>query len=256
MGLMSSLCDAEDEGELTPRQQAVLSAVRRSKQSLEDADLRQVAAELRSMSDEQVAGFVANVKGILHEMEFVRLENSDGDSVNASMHDATNHPGTDVRFVDEVTGASWESQLKATDSSAYARDWIEQHEGGSILVTSELAQRIGLPSSGIANDQLEMQVEDFVDRAMSSQDPGAVFECVPALGGLAVCSVVWELVGRCRRGEISRGQFASMAVRSIGRKGARFALVGWLLGLPLVGQAVGVALVARALHALGIWWRS
>ena len=45
------------------------------------------------MSDEQLVGVVSNVKGILHEMEYVRLENTDGDSISAAMFPDTNHKG-------------------------------------------------------------------------------------------------------------------------------------------------------------------
>ena len=34
---------------------------------------------------------------------------------------------TDVQLVDTDTGETWEVQLKATDSSAYAHEWIDSH---------------------------------------------------------------------------------------------------------------------------------
>ena len=33
------------------------------------------------MDEDSIGGIVSNVKGILHEMEWVAMENSDGDSV-------------------------------------------------------------------------------------------------------------------------------------------------------------------------------
>src|SRR5688500_4011172 len=58
---------------------------------------------LAGMDDGQILGVVNNTKGVLHEMEFVRIENEDGDSVHASLYAATNHPGTDVEFHDVQT---------------------------------------------------------------------------------------------------------------------------------------------------------
>ena len=117
---------------------AILAALRRSNPVLENAPLPEVQDYLRSLNEEQVPGLISNVKGILHEMEFVRVENDDGDSVYASFFDATNHPDTDIQLLDRSTGETWEAQLKATDNAAYVTDWIEQHPSGEILVTDEL----------------------------------------------------------------------------------------------------------------------
>ncbi len=43
--------------------------------------------------------------------------------------------------------------------------WIEQHPDGEIVVTEELADKMGIESSGIENAQVTTQVEDFVDGA-------------------------------------------------------------------------------------------
>ena len=131
---------------LTDTDQAVLAALRRSSTDLHDAGPEEVSAYLRGLDEDALPGIVSNTKGILHEMQFVELENEDGDSVYASIFDATNHPGTDVQFIDTDTGQTWEVQLKATDSAAYANDWIEAHPDGEILVTSELADRTDLDS--------------------------------------------------------------------------------------------------------------
>ena len=128
----------DETGVLEEGDHAVLAALRRSNSVLEDAPLREIQDYLRGLDEDQLPGLVSNVKGILHEMEFVRVENEDGDSVYASFFDATNHPDTDIQLLDRSTGETWEAQLKATDEASYVTDWIERHPGGEILVTDEL----------------------------------------------------------------------------------------------------------------------
>lgn len=155
---------------LSETDEAVMAALRRSTNSLHDATPEEISTYLRGLNDDALPGIVSNTKGILHEMQFVALENEDGDSVYASIFADTNHPGTDVQFIDTDSGATWEVQLKATDSSAYAHDWIDAHADGEILVTSELADRTGLQSSGFSNDELTHNVDSFVDKMIEDDE--------------------------------------------------------------------------------------
>ena len=141
-----------DPSELSEENLMVLSALERATPSLQGVPIEEVRNYLASMNEDQISGIVSNVKGILHEMEFVRLENEDGDNVYAAMYESTNHPGFDVYLVDNNTGESWDIQLKATDSESYVEDWIETHPDGEILVTEELASEMGIGSSGLSNE--------------------------------------------------------------------------------------------------------
>ena len=183
---LSTIALTDDAGALSEGDHAILAALRRSNSVLENAPLPEVRDYLRSLDEDQVPGLISNVKGILHEMEFVRVENDDGDSVYASFFDATNHPDTDIQLLDRATGETWEAQLKATDNAAYVTDWIEQHPGGEILVTDELAQRMDLSTSGQSNGELTSSVEDFVDRMVAADDADDFWDYFPALG--AACS--------------------------------------------------------------------
>ena len=133
------------------------------------------------MNEDQLGGLVSNVKGVLHEMEFVRIENDNGDSVHAAMFEATNHPGTDVYFVDTGSGEIWEAQLKATDNESYVQDWIDGHADGEILITEELADEMGLPSSGLSNEQLTADVESFVDKMLTTGNSADMWDFLPGL---------------------------------------------------------------------------
>jgi len=252
---LSAVALTDDPGDLSEGDHAILAALRRSNLMLENAPLAEIQEYLRGFDEDQSPGLVSNVKGILHEMEFVRLENEDGDSVFASFFDATNHPGTDVQFLDRSTGETWEAQLKATNDASYVSDWIDDHPGGQILVTDELAQRMDLPTSGQSNDELTTDVEDFVDKMVSADDADDFWDYFPALSVASVGIVVWELWQRHQRGEINWEAFKRLAARTTGLKIAKIGVIGLLLSIPVVGQVTGAVLVARLLlGAKAVWY--
>ncbi len=251
---LSAVALTDDAAALEDRDYAVLAALRRSNSVLENAPLPEVQGYLRGLDDDQVPGLVSNVKGILHEMEFVRVENEDGDSVYASFFDATNHPDTDVQFIDESTGEAWEAQLKATDDASYVTDWIDRHPGGEILVTDEIARRMDLPTSGQSNDQLTTDVEDFVDKMAEADDADTFWDYFPALSIASMSVVVWELWQRHRRGEINWEAFKRLTARATGLKLAKIGIIGLLLSIPVVGQATGAVLVAKLLLSAKATW--
>jgi len=252
---LSTIALTGDAAALSEGDHAILAALRRSNSVLENAPLPEVQDYLRSLDEEQVPGLISNVKGILHEMEFVRVENDDGDSIYASFFDATNHPDTDIQLLDRSTGETWEAQLKATDNAAYVTDWIERHPGGEILVTDELAQRMDLPTSGQSNGELTSSVEDFVDRMVAADDADDFWDYFPALGAASVGLVVWELWRRHQRGEITWDAFKRHAARATGLKLAKIGTIGLLLSIPVVGQATGAVLVAKLLLSAKATWR-
>lgn len=251
---LSTVALTDEASDLEEGDHAVLAALRRSNSVLENAPLPEIQDYLQRLDEDQIPGLVSNVKGILHEMEFVRVENEDGDSIYASFFDATNHPDTDIQLLDRSTGETWEAQLKATDDSSYVSDWIEQHPGGEILVTDELAQKMDLPTSGQSNDQLTADVEDFVDRMVTAKDADDFWDYFPALGAASVALVVWELWRRHQRGEINWESFKRLAARATGLKIAKIGAIGLLLSIPVVGQVTGVMLVAKLLLSAKATW--
>ena len=87
-------------------------------------------------------------------MEFVKIENSDGDTITAAMFPETNHKGFDVVMNDSSTGETWEVQLKTTDNQDYVEDWLSKYPDGEILLSEEIASEMGLESSGYSNEEL------------------------------------------------------------------------------------------------------
>lgn len=252
---LSSVAISEETESFDEQEHAVLAALRRSNSVLENAQIPEIQEYLRGLDNAQLPGLVSNIKGVLHEMEFVRVENEDGDSVYASFFPTTNHPGTDIQLIDRSTGETWEAQLKATDNAAYVNDWIENHPGGEILITNELAEHMDLPSSGLSNHDLTTNVEDFVDKMVSADEAAEFWDYFPALGAASVSWVVWEIWLRHQRGEIDLETFKRLSARATGLKIAKIGTICLLLSMPVVGQVTGAVLVAKLLlNAKSTWF--
>lgn len=235
--------------ELTEENQAILSALRRSSEDFKYSSLEEIGDRLSKYNDDQIEGLVSNVKGIAHEMEFVKLENEDGDSIYASLYPDTNNPGYDVQLFDEDTGEHWAVQLKATDDKPYVSQWIEQHPDGEIIVTDELADKMDIEGSGIENSQVTTQVEDFVDKLINHDDVESLSSYFPMLALASVSIVIWELWKRYRAGQISYSRFKLLAGMAAGKKTIKMGVLIALLSIPGVNFIVGAALVAQLIYS-------
>jgi len=238
----------EDGADFSDSELATIAAMQRAHPQAGQSH-EELGQWLADMDEGQIAGVVSNTKGVLHEMEFVRLENEDGDSVYASMFESTNHAGTDISFIEKDSGASWEVQLKATDSPGYVRDWMDANPDGEILVTSELADRMNLPSSGISNDDLTVRTDDVVDRLIKADENSDLWDFFPALTAASIGLVIWELWGRRQSGEISSQQFKWMAARVSGMKAGKIALLTAAMMVPGLNVVTGAALVVSLLFS-------
>lgn len=255
--ILATFAWGDPASELTESEQAVLAALRRSNTELETASFDEIQHYLQGFDEHQISGLVSNVKGILHEMEFVRLENEDGDSVYASYFDATNHADFDVLLSDYDTRESWQIQLKATDSSAYVKDWIMAHPEEQILATHEVATALGIESSGFSNKELTQSVEDAIDLIVTAKDPNDdhFWTYFPAISVVSVSMAIFELYRRYQKQQISWSEFKWMAAKVSGMKVSKIAFIGLLLGLPVVGQVTGAYLVAKLLlNAKSTWF--
>ena len=232
----------------TETDQAVLAAFQRY--SSQTQDIESVQTYLEGLSEEQITGVVSSVKGILHEMEFVKIENSDGDSITAAMFPETNHKGFDVVMNDSSTGDTWEIQLKTTDNQEYVQEWLAKYPDGEILLSEEIASAMGLESSGFSNQELTGRVEDFVDQLISKGVSSSIWDLFPTLSLMSVSFVLMELYKRYQSGEISETEFKEMSVKATGIKVTKFALLMGIMCIPVVNVAVGAALVARVLYSL------
>ena len=238
------------EPELTEDDFAVLAALRRSSPDW-DLTLEETGARLAQYSDDQIAGLVNNIKGILHEMEFVQLENDDGDSVVAALYPDTNHKSVDVQMLDLESGEAWSVQLKATDDLSAINDWMDSNPDAEILVTEELSERMDLPSSGFSNEELTIRVEDFVDRLVDIEASGelSLWDSFPPMVAASTGIVVFELWRRYRAKELSAGQFRVMAALVLGVKAGEYAAILMALSVPGINVIVGAYLLGSLVFA-------
>ena len=227
----------------SPKDQIIIDALRRSMNELKYATIEDISEKLSRFGPERMPGLVSHIKGIVHEMEFVAFENEDGDSVFAALHSGTNHPGYDVKMIDKNTNESWEIQLKATDDKGYVQDWIAQHPDGEIVVTSEIAEKMELPSSGLSNEDLKEGINEFIDRMIELQKDETIWDYFPYLLPISVAFVVHESFKRYKKGEITKKQFKNIAVKATGIKASKFAGIFILLSIPVVNVVTCIALI-------------
>jgi hypothetical protein len=237
--------------ELLEKDYAVLAALRRSSSEW-DLSVSDTAERLASYDDSQIGGLVNNVKGILHEMEFQRLENEDGDSVVAALFPDTNHRRVDVQLLDEKTGDAWEVQLKATDDMSAIGAWIDSNPNTEVIVTEELSERMGLPSSGFSNEDLTMRVEDFVDRMVEVGDDSedTLWDYFPPLVAASAGIIVFELWRRYRSGRITFEEFKALSFKTLGLKAAKYGATFAALSVPGLNVVVGAYLLGSLIFAL------
>ena len=235
---------------LQPKEQVIVDAIKRSDNDLANASLDEISEKLSTYDADQIPFLVNNIKGIVHEIEFVELENEDGDSIFASMYNETNYPGYDVKLIDTNTGENWEVQLKATSNQSYVQDWIDSHPEGEIVVTNEIAQQMDLPSTGISNQDLTVNVTDFVDKLIEYQNNTKIWDYFPILLPISVGFIVYELWKRFENKEISKKEFQFLTIKATGIKATKFVLVFILLSIPIVNLVTGVALIAMLITEL------
>ena len=238
----------EENPDFSESELATIAAMQRAHPQAGDST-EELGSWLSAMNDDQIQGVVNNTKGVLHEMEFVRLENDDGDAIHAALYGSTNHPGTDVQFVDIDSGETWSAQLKATDDASYVQGWIDSHPDGEILVTSELAARMDLSPSGLSNEHLTARTEDVVNQLLEAGSESDLWDYFPALTVASIALVVWELWTRHCKGEITLSQFKWMAARVSGVKAGKLALLSVAMMIPGINVVTGAGLVASLLFS-------
>jgi len=234
----------ESEPHFSESELATVAAMKRAHPQAGDSP-EGLGEWLAAMDDDQIEGVVSNTKGVLHDMEFVRLENEDGDGVHAALFEATNSPDYDIQFVDSATGEQWEVQLKATDSASYVRDWMDAHPDGEILITEELASRLDMPSSGQSNEELTARTEHVVDQLLQTANDDAIWDYFPALTAASIGLVAWELWQRYRGGEISFDRFKWLVAKTTGLKAGKVALLCFAMMVPGLNVVTGAAIVVQ-----------
>lgn len=229
----------------------VLQALRRALPDTQKMNLEDIQDYLQGMDENQLLGLANNVKGVLHEIQFVNIENEDGDEITAALFIDTNHPDTDVLLTNEETGETIAVQLKATDSESYVNDWIENHDDGEILVTEGIAERMGLESTEISNEELTADVSEFIDKMINLEDDDTLWNYFPALPAISIAIAGYYLFKKYNKGEISFSTLKNKFIRLTGIKVAKFSLIAGLMMVPGVNVLVGASLLFSLLYNTG-----
>lgn len=227
----------------------IIQAIRRSTSALKNASISEISDYIRSMNDSQIPGFANNIKGIAHEIYFVDAENSDGDSIEAVLFPDTNHADYDVQLIDTETGDTWDVQLKATDYEDYVKDAIENIGDQNIIVTDEIAEKLNLMTSGISNQQLEMDVKDFVDQMESYDDP-SIWSYIPFMSIGSILIIISELYNRYNEGSMSAEEFKTKIKLAIGKKVLKFTSLGLLMTVPILGPIISATMLTKLIYSV------
>ena len=167
---------------MTMAREDVFDAVRRGYDDLEFASEAEITAYFGQIEPESVLGHLNHIKGILFEQEYVEVLGENG--IEASLFDATNHPGTDILVFGGIEGGT-EIQLKATDSMNYVTGAMQEDPEIMFAVTSEVAAQIDsdlVIDTGIENAALENTVSETLFE--ESISPIGAFSLVRFLIGI------------------------------------------------------------------------
>ena len=233
----------------TEETQVLQAAIRYDKRIY---DLESAVAFFKSRTDSQKIGDANNIKGILHEMEFVKEENEDGDSVVASMFADKNHPRDDVILTNQNTGETIGTvQLKTGTSTSIVHDWKSKYPGheDKLRVSEELAEKTGHQSSGFSDSELQKRTDELVekleDHNTNVEDVLKEFAPILTLAGASIA--IYKLHQKYQRKEISLKRLSFLIFKMTSLKGAKVLAIIVVLNIPLVGPAYGAKLVGSLL---------
>ena len=229
----------------TEESQLILDAIRRSTNALDShSSVKDIAAYIQQYNDDQMPGLANNIKGIYHELAYVEHENTDGDPIRAVLFEQTNHPDSDVMLIDEDTGKIDYIQLKATDDMTYVTNAIEQNPDIHMVTTQEMAQRLGIESSGMSNSELKVQVEHTLSE-LSDDDYHHVVHSLPLvsiwLSAFAIAPIIMQYLQK----KISRQDALQKMGQITGKRVAKFLLYVILLSFPLTAIPTSIYLIAK-----------
>lgn len=194
----------------------VLDALRRSSDSLRDADVGELAAYVAALDPGQLRGVASNIKGIYHELLYVHGVNADGGEITAEVFGETNHPGADVQFLVEGDVIR-EVQLKAVASVAPIREHLSRYPEIEVMATTEVADKVdGIASTGLSNEHLTANVDQVFSGLPGD---GLLQEIGEAAATSALVSGALAAGRVLREGTVSpdqyRSAFGDMAVGAV-----------------------------------------
>jgi hypothetical protein len=145
--------------------QLALQAIRRMKNTWNDATEAELSDYLSAYDAEQLKGIANNVKGIYHEILFVDQFNEQHDDTYAVLFEETNHAGADIQIKSTANDEVLEEfQLKASCDVSYVKAHFEKYPDIDVLATEEVAKALDdCASSGISNIEITESTNQTLD---------------------------------------------------------------------------------------------
>lgn len=247
------------EALLNEEEHIVLEAMIRSTDRIVDMESASLyVKEMIERGNESVIGAASNIKGIAHDLKYAKIENEDGDSVFAFVPDDTNYPQFDLIRVDMETGSLDFIQLKTVSEASSVYDWIKKYPGSeeSLRVSEEVAREHGWKSSGISNEEMSKNVDDFFAK-LEKYEGDLIDQLVvtaPPLTILSSSFAVYTLYKKYKDKKIDKKKFIYLSTKITGLKAAKITSILALLSLPVIGQVTAVFLISKLMLAtLGIF---
>jgi hypothetical protein len=222
--VLLKLLDQHDHT-FTSDEMMVIKAIKRSDNSLIEADIEEISSYLSHYSPAKLNGILNNVKGIYHEIRFVAAENADGDNIEADIYEITNHPGADVRLINTLTDEVTDIQLKATNSSHYVGEHQERYPNIEVFATEEVSDRLStVESSGFSNNELTSDVSGTLNKLT---EDSSYIESTVATSGLISAVINTKAV---LDGKQSISSATRKTLEDLGVAGASAAVIELLVG--------------------------
>ena len=208
--------------------QLVLDAIRRSDPDLANSPEGEISEYLDKYDADQLRGIMNNVKGIYHEMLFVKQYNESHSDTHAEIYDNPYQPIADVKIIDKESGDVIETiQLKATNSKSYATAAEEKDPDTEVWVTTEVAERSPtLDSTNISNEEIAGKVSSDIEELADNSTLDRVTE-VAGLSGIAAAGR--EAIN-VLNGKSTASEGATDAIKSMSAAAASTYIATFLFG--------------------------
>lgn len=142
-------------------QEDVFDATRRAySDSLGELSNEEIISYFALYDEKEIARHVYNIKGFVLEQEVEQQLIEDG--YKATLHENTNHPGTDIVIESE---SNIEYQIKATDNVGYINNTLNNAPATEIITTSNIENTIDdnmVHNTAIDDAALEELVSDSI----------------------------------------------------------------------------------------------
>ena len=235
---------------LNEEENIILQAIIRSSKSINNLeDAKDFVNEMIDRGPEAMMGAANNIKGIAHELKYVKMENEDGDEIYAFLPEDTNNAEFDLIRVNKITNEQEYIQLKATSSADVLDAFYEKYPNSKtkLVASDEIARKEGVESSGISNEKLSNDVDNLLQK-LSTMDVKLLDELIekaPALTVISASFALYELFKRYKKKEITKNKFIYLGTKLTGIKAAKITTILALLSIPVVGQITAVYLISK-----------